>query len=140
MPFATNILIVEDNPADRKLMDIVLRGVAIDVVYVFAGDGFSALEILNKGIEDFGNELPDFIILDQNMPRMDGYALLKEIKGDKRLKNIPVALFSTSPIINVEDPDHKYKADAYIAKPFEFEEYERVIHELCLRWIKEKKL
>ena len=140
MKYPTNILIVEDNPADRKLIEVALGDVLNSVNYRFATDGETALEYLRNGAMHRDSELPDFIILDQNMPRMDGFELLHEIRENERLRDIRIAMFSTSPLPKWCDPPTPHRADAYLTKPFDVDDYTRIIRDLCLEWIAVKKL
>jgi CheY-like chemotaxis protein len=86
---AQHILVVEDDPATREAMRIVLEweGYCVDV----AADGCAALEQLQAG------ERPTVILMDLNMPRMDGRELRQRIQGDPRLASIPVITISAAP-------------------------------------------
>lgn len=104
------VLVVEDSLTQRELICALLQKTGLKVVV--ARDGLEALEHLEKFI-------PDAIILDIVMPRMNGYEVCRKLKSNPKTKDIPVILCSTKS----EESDRywglKQGADAYIAKPFQ---------------------
>ncbi|RXJ44422.1 response regulator [Gelidibacter gilvus] len=95
------LMIVDDDKEDRFFFSSAIRKYNPSFKCVEAENGVDALEQLRKG-----SELPDFIFLDLNMPKMDGKECLIELKKDNALKNIPVIIYSTS----------DYKVDKEISK------------------------
>ncbi|MCA9647929.1 MAG: response regulator, partial [Myxococcales bacterium] len=89
-----NILLVEDNAADVELSREVLDSSPRTVELSVAPDGAAALEYLEERLE--GGRLPDLILLDLNMPRLDGRGLLERLKAEPTLKRIPVVVFTSS--------------------------------------------
>ncbi|QQE63345.1 response regulator [Leptolyngbya sp. BL0902] len=106
----STVLVVEDSLPQREMITSLLRGVGLQVDT--AGDGVEALEHLQ-------GQLPDVIVLDIVMPRMNGYELCRKLKADPSTQHVPVVLCSSKG----EEFDRywgmKQGADAYIAKPFQ---------------------
>lgn len=113
----SKILVVEDSISQREMISELLKnsGLKVDV----AGDGVEALETLSKLAKVSQSELPDLIVLDIVMPRMNGYELCRRIKSDPKTQDVPVVMCSSKG----EEFDRywgmKQGADAYIAKPFQ---------------------
>lgn len=84
-------LIIDDDEDDRFFFKKAIEGLFNSAVCLEADEGLDALNQLRKA-----EQLPDFIFLDVNMPRMDGKECLQELKKDAKLKNIPVIMYSTS--------------------------------------------
>ena len=108
----TRVLLVEDSTADAILIREALRRVDVDQDVEIATDGVQALERLRTG-----SPRPDLVLLDLNLPRMDGRAVLVEIKGDPALRTIPVIILTTSG--SPADVDFAYRnhANSYVRKP-----------------------
>ena len=121
------ILLVEDNPADAEL---VREGLAegdgpqeLSVV----GDGVKALSYL-RGEEPYASAaLPDFILLDLNLPLKGGLEVLAEVKADRILRRIPVIVLSSSDAPDDVLQAYDLQASGYMTKPAELEEFERVM-------------
>jgi CheY-like chemotaxis protein len=109
-----NILIIENNANDRKLLRYTLE--RHDCTVIEARDGEEGLDLANR-------HLPDIIISDAIMPRMDGFQLLRALKADPYLKSIPFLFYSATYTCELEEPlAHSLGADAFVAKPAEPEE------------------
>lgn len=87
----TNFMIIDDDADDRFFFKEVITKMLNSVVCLEANDGADALNQLGKA-----EQLPHFIFLDVNMPRVDGRKCLKQLKSDGKLKSIPVIMYSTS--------------------------------------------
>ncbi|HEX2028403.1 MAG TPA: response regulator [Nitriliruptorales bacterium] len=115
----TNILVVDDDPGIRGVLEVALS----DYRTLFAEDGVEALELLAR-------QRVDLILLDLMMPRLDGIETLRRIRGDARLRDIPVVLLTA----RVGEDDHlrgyQAGADAYITKPFDPEDLVSVVEEV----------
>jgi CheY-like chemotaxis protein len=114
------ILLVDDDPEDRAIIKDALDQMEAGDLVEFAGDGEQALSILDTGAHK--GHKPTLIVLDLNMPRMNGTQTLLQLKNDDRFKEIPVVIYSTS--IN---PLEKEKcmglgAHSYVTKPISFQE------------------
>lgn len=114
------IILADDDAEDKQILQDAMEKLHEEQVLVFADNGEEALDILEK---DFSRDaLPCLVVLDLNMPRMNGVQTLERIKGSEQLKDIPVIIYSTS--IN---PLEKAKclalgAHSYITKPISFNE------------------
>ncbi len=110
---AQNIfMIIDDDPDDRMFLKRGLKKALTSSVCFEAGDGIEALQFLSNA-----KQLPDFIFLDMNMPRMDGRECLKELKNDAKLKNIMVIMYSTSFSERSIAEFLKLGASSYLNKP-----------------------
>ena len=117
-PDACRVLYVEDNPADVHLLDLTLKCESLEPVELTVlEDGEEALRFIES--KPF---LPDVIVLDLNVPRIDGLTVLATLKADPILKSIPVLVF-----VSPKTPNwiraHELKADLCLAKPFDLDGY-----------------
>ena len=121
------ILLVEDNEADAFLMQEVFQDSRHRNHMSIAADGVEAMDFLNRRGRFSEATRPDLILLDLNMPRKDGRAVLQEIKEDPSLKSIPVIILTTSE--SEEDVRQSYEsyASCYITKPMGLEQMYRVV-------------
>ncbi|MFD0431376.1 response regulator [Streptomyces zhihengii] len=119
------MLLVEDDVADAMLIEDALSAHgARNLTKV--EDGVAALEYLR----DTSNPRPDLIVLDLNMPRMNGRELLAIVKADENLRSIPVVVLTTSSAPDdVTDAYHHY-ANAYVTKPVNLDEFERAVQSI----------
>ncbi|MGH9628856.1 MAG: response regulator, partial [Bryobacteraceae bacterium] len=90
------ILLVEDEPADVRLAKEALKTGSIPMRLNVAGDGEDALKFLYREDQYSGAPRPDLILLDLNLPNLDGREVLKRLKADTTLKRIPVVVLTTS--------------------------------------------
>ena len=129
-----DILLVEDNPADVRLIQIVLEDAEFHVNFTVAEDGEKAMAMLRKE-EDFANiPRPDMILLDLNLPKKDGREVLADLKDDPNLCRIPVVVLTTSQL--QEDINYAYEmcANSYITKPVDVYEFDMKVRELLNYW------
>jgi CheY-like chemotaxis protein len=117
---ALKILLVDDDPEDRAIMQEAIELVPGKDSYWFAEDGEDALSKL----EDYylTGHIPCLIVLDLNMPRMNGTQTLSHLKADERFCNIPVIIYSTSVNQMEKEKCMRLGAHSYIAKPVSFKE------------------
>lgn len=115
------ILLVEDNPGDIRLIQEAFEEGGFSGHLNVTRDGEQALAFLRQEGENSRSPRPAFIILDLNLPRKDGREVLKEIKRDKKLRQIPVVILSTS--TSTEDVHNAYDlhANCYVPKPLDIE-------------------
>lgn len=129
------ILLVEDNPGDVRLTQEALKeGTAPHELEVVT-DGEEALDFLFRrdGYEDAPR--PDLILLDLNLPKLDGREVLERVKNETSLRSIPVVVLTTSEAS--EDIEQAYQADAncYITKPVDLDDFMRVIQTVETFWL-----
>lgn len=129
-----NLMLVEDNQGDVRLVREALRESGIEFRIKVAGNGHEALNLLGYGQETIPECLPDVILLDLNLPRLSGRELLLILKEDSLYRKIPVVIFSSSQ--SEEDIKFCYqsRANCYISKPTGFDEYIQVIHRILEFW------
>jgi two-component system, chemotaxis family, response regulator Rcp1 len=97
MPGSTiRLLLVEDNPGDVRLAQEALREARIQNVMDVVGDGEQALAYLRGEGRYADISIPDMILLDMNLPRMDGFELLEEVKKDSHLADIPLVILAAT--------------------------------------------
>ncbi len=132
------ILLVEDNPADAELTLRALNKVHIANKVFLVNDGDEALDFLFTRGKYSGREHvqnPKVILLDLKLPKVSGLEVLRLIKSNDKLKNIPVVVLTSSK----EDPDIKQSyalgANSYVVKPVGFENFLKAVSELGLYWL-----
>ena len=130
------VLIVEDNPADARLMIEAFDCFADKCNVKVAEDGVKASDYLHKRGEYNDCKTPHLILLDLNLPRKNGRELLVEIKKDNNLKLIPVIILTTSNDEGDVCVAYSNYANAYIAKPTDFDEFEELIKIFEAFWFK----
>ena len=129
------VLLVENDPADVQLfMECIGEDKYQSHVRV-VGDGEEALRYLRQEGEYAESARPTLIILDLNMPRMDGRELLRTIKGDQTLKEIPVVVFSTSSAEHDITQAYRDHANCYLVKPMDFRLYCALVKEMVRFWL-----
>ena len=117
MTGAFQLLIVDDNPADVSLTREGLTAAAYPGKIDSVGDGMEALAYLNRR-GDFANaDKPDLVILDLNLPKRDGLAVLAAMKAGPELRKIPVVIFSSSQLGRDIARSYELGANCYINKP-----------------------
>lgn len=117
------ILIVDDNPGDVRLTAEALKDSKVQNRLHTAQDGMEAIAFLRRKGEYADAPLPDLILLDLNMPRMNGSQLLAKVKEDSELKNIPVVILTGSREIDDIIKANNLRADCYVTKPIDLEEF-----------------
>ncbi len=129
------ILIVEDNPADVRLMREALRSVTPPVSISVAMDGEEALQFLHREGKYENAPRPRLIFLDFNLPKYDSKELLQQIKADPNLRLIPIAVLTTSNAErDVRDAYHRF-ANCYLNKAPDLDGFFRVIQTAAHFWL-----
>lgn len=134
--FSWEILLVEDNPADVCLTQEALKEANVTHNLAVAEDGVVALEYLRQEGENAGAVRPDIILMDLNMPRMNGHELLAKIKSDDSLKSIPVIVLSSSAAVNDISRAYDLNANCYTRKPMDIDPFINVIKGIQEFWLK----
>jgi CheY-like chemotaxis protein len=129
------ILLVEDNEGDIVLTQEALKDGKIKNNITIARDGQEALDWLDSGVP-----LPDLILLDINLPKLNGLEVLTSIKTEPRLKSIPVIMLSTSDEQNDIMSSYNNYANCFITKPVDFNRFIDVVRTIETFWISIVKL
>lgn len=129
------ILLVEDNEGDIVLTLEALREANVSNVINVVKDGEQALKYLRKKEPFQSAETPDFILLDINLPRIDGKEVLTEIKNDEKLRIIPVVILTTSSAENDIIDAYNNHVNCYITKPVDFQKFIEVVQTIKHFWI-----
>ena len=135
-----DVLLVEDSPGDVRLTREAFSEANLPVRLHVATDGIEALAFLrNEGIYSEAPR-PDFILLDLNLPRMDGREVLAIIKEDDGLRSIPTVILTTSEADVDILQSYQLKANAYLSKPVQLDAFERLVVSIGDFWINQVKL
>ena len=124
------LLLVEDSAADIMLVHEALEEHLRTHRCVAFSDGIEARDYL----ADTDSEMPDLILLDLNLPRMDGRELLGEIKTSERLRHIPVVILTTSSAPQDRIDTYAAHANSYVTKPVDLDSYAQTLHDVVRYW------
>lgn len=134
-PHAIDILLLEDEEADAYLVKIALQENKILAHLHHVLDGCEGLDFLRQKGQYSNAPRPDLILLDLNMPRMNGYEFLTAIKADEQLKDIPVVVLTTSDAEKDVQYCYQQGAASYITKPIGVEPFISAINKISDYWI-----
>ena len=132
------ILLAENNPDDVQLTLRALKKSRIMNEVVIAQDGVEALEYLFGTGKFTGRDtrvMPQLVLLDLKMPRMDGFEVLQRIRADERTKLLPVVVLTTSSEDKDKMESYKLGANSYIRKPVDFDQFAIAVQQLGLYWL-----
>ena len=133
-----HILLVEDNPDDVKLTLKALERERIANSVEIATDGVEAIEYLFATGKFAGRDtsiMPQVILLDLKMPRMDGLEVLQRIRSEEKTKLLPVVILTTSNEDRDRIESYKLGANSYIRKPVDFRQFAEAVRQLGLYWL-----
>jgi CheY-like chemotaxis protein len=147
----TRLLLVEDNPGDARLLKEVLNDrTTVDggseawpygpIDLHLAVDGVDAMAFLRHEGAHVDAPRPDLILLDLNLPRMDGREVLVQIKEDEDLKTIPTVILTTSEAEADILSAYQLQANAYLNKPVQLDEFEILVRSIRDFWLTKAKL
>jgi two-component system, chemotaxis family, response regulator Rcp1 len=129
------VLLVEDSPGDVRLTQEAFRDARASINLHVAFDGVDAMEFLRREGAHAGAPRPDFILLDLNLPRMDGREVLAQIKKDDSLRSIPTVILTTSEDEADIVKSYELQANCYLKKPIQFEAFERLVKAINEFWL-----
>ncbi len=132
------ILLAEDNPDDVQLTLRALKKSNIMNEVVVAQDGVEAVDYLFGTGKYAGRDtkvMPQVVLLDLKMPRMDGLEVLQRIRKDDRTKLLPVVVLTTSSEDRDRVESYKLGANSYIRKPVDFNQFAEAVRQLGLYWL-----
>ncbi|WP_454084778.1 response regulator [Georgenia sp. Marseille-Q6866] len=124
------VLLVEDDPGDVLMTEEAFADYKVANQLTVVADGESAMAYLRKEGEYADAPTPDLVLLDLNLPRMDGREVLGELKADPELRRIPVVVLTTSDAEEDILRSYNLHANAYVTKPVDFERFIEVVRKI----------
>jgi CheY-like chemotaxis protein len=134
------VLLVEDSPGDVRLTQEAFRHANRAIKLHVVCDGVEALAFLSQEGSHADSPRPDLILLDLNLPRMDGREVLSRIKADNRLKSIPTVILTTSDAEADIATSYRLQANCYLSKPVQLEAFESLVKSINDFWLTRAKL
>lgn len=142
-----DVLLVEDSPGDVRLTQEVFRDANMSahlpnmaIHLHVASDGVEAMAFLRRDGENAQAPRPDIILLDLNLPRMDGREVLTQIKDDPSLRTIPTVILTTSDAEADIVQSYQLQANCYLSKPVQLEAFENLVRSINDFWLTKVKL
>lgn len=137
---AIEVLLVEDSPGDVRLTQEAFQDVKTIIRLHIVTDGVEAMAFLKREGAHANSPRPDLILLDLNLPKMDGREVLALIKEDARLKMIPVVVLTTSGSEEDILKTYRLHANCYLTKPVDLNEFMGVVKSIDEFWLMKVKL
>jgi chemotaxis family two-component system response regulator Rcp1 len=134
------VLLVEDSPGDVRLTQEAFHDAATAIDLRVAADGVDAMAFLRREGVHADAPRPDFILLDLNLPKMDGREVLAHIKEDEDLKTIPTVILTTSDAEVDILTSYQLQANCYLSKPVQLEEFEGLVKSINDFWLTKVRL
>jgi two-component system, chemotaxis family, response regulator Rcp1 len=134
------VLLIEDSPGDVRLTQEVFREANHNVRLHVATDGIEGMAFLKREGIHAASPRPDLILLDLNLPRMDGRAVLALIKEDDGLKSIPTVVLTTSEAEADIVTSYELQANCYLSKPVQLDAFEALVKSINDFWLTKVKL
>ena len=135
-----DVLLVEDSPGDVRLTQEAFREANLSIHLHVASDGVEAMAFLRHEGAHRDAPRPDLILLDLNLPRMDGREVLAQIKGDDSLKTIPTVILTTSESEADIVKSYQLQANCYLSKPVQLDAFESLVGSINDFWLTKVKL
>ncbi|WP_410809480.1 response regulator [Micromonospora sp. 067-2] len=129
-PQPVRILVVDDDPGDVLMIEEALADSDVEKVIDVVSDGEEAMEFLRAEGRHLEARRPDVILLDLNMPRMDGRQVLSEVKQDEDLRTIPIVVLTTSNADTDIVGSYTLQANAYVTKPIDLDDFNDVVRRI----------
>ena len=134
------ILLVEDNPGDARLTREALRDAKVRNNLHVVPDGVEALAFLHRQGKHAAVPKPDLILLDLNLPKKDGREVLEEIKQNDDFRHIPIVILTTSQAEKDIIESYRLRANAFVTKPVDLEQFLKVVRSIEHFWLEIVKL
>jgi two-component system, chemotaxis family, response regulator Rcp1 len=131
----TTILLVEDNPDDAELVRIAMDDAGITSTLDVVQDGTQALQYVRKEGPFTSSPRPDLVLLDLNLPGVDGREVLRTVKSDPDLCSIPIVVMSTSVDDNDIDASYRAHANSFVSKPPDFDQLVTTLAAIQAFWL-----
>ncbi|MCF0096193.1 response regulator [Micromonospora sp. MH99] len=129
-PQPVRILVVDDDPGDVLMIEEALADSDVEKVIDVVSDGEEAMEFLRAEGRHVQARRPDVILLDLNMPRMDGRQVLGAVKQDEDLRTIPIVVLTTSNADTDIVGSYTLQANAYVTKPIDLDDFNDVVRRI----------
>ena len=129
------VLLVDDNPADIDLTREILSTCKQHFHVTAVNDGVEAISFLQRSGHYADAPAPDLMVLDLNLPRKDGRAVLQELKSDPKLSKIPVIVFTTSQASSDILRSYELGANCYLRKPGNLHDFAAVVQSMAEFWL-----
>jgi chemotaxis family two-component system response regulator Rcp1 len=134
------VLLVEDSRGDVRLTQEAFKDVDASIPIHVVYDGAEAMDFLNQAGAHAEAPRPDLILLDLNLPKMDGREVLARIKETEELKSIPTVILTTSQDKADIEKSYKLHANCYLIKPVQFDEFEQLVKSVNDFWLTKAQL
>jgi two-component system, chemotaxis family, response regulator Rcp1 len=131
---AVKVLLVEDSIADSTLILEVFEDEKIAADVAVVRDGIEAMQYLKREGQYEAAPIPDIVILDLNLPRMDGREVLSEMKSTPGLETIPIVILTTSMAEEDIVSTYKLRANCYVTKPIDLEQFVKIVKSIDKFW------
>lgn len=135
-----DVLLIEDSPGDVRLTQEAFREANPVIRLHVASDGIDAMAFLQREGAHARSPRPDIILLDLNLPRMDGREVLALIKEDDKLKTIPVVILTTSDAEADITRSYQLRANCYLTKPVQLDQFESLVKSINEFWLTRARL
>lgn len=135
-----DVLLIEDSPGDVRLTQEAFREANSAIRLHVASDGVEAMAFLQREGAHARSPRPDIILLDLNLPRMDGREVLARIKEDDKLKTIPVVILTTSDAEADITKSYQLNANCYLTKPVQLDQFESLVKSINEFWLTKARL
>jgi CheY-like chemotaxis protein len=135
-----HVLLVEDSPGDVRLTQEAFREANVTIKLHVALDGVEAMAFLRREGDHADAPRPDLILLDLNLPRMDGREVLALIKGDDNLRSIPTVILTTSEAEADIVKSYDLQANCYLSKPVQLDSFVGLVKSINDFWLTTAKL
>jgi len=136
----TTILLVEDNPDDAELVRIAMEDAGLTSALTVVQDGSRALQYVRGEGEYAGFAHPDLMLLDLNLPGVDGREVLRTVKSDPALCTIPIVVMTTSVDDNDIDASYRMHANGFVSKPADFDVLVETLQAIRAFWFNAARL
>ncbi len=137
---AIHVLLVEDSPGDVRLTQEAFRDANPSIHLHVAADGIEAMAFLRREGVHRDDPRPDLVLLDLNLPKMDGREVLAQIKEDPGLKTIPTVILTTSDAEVDIVKSYQLQANCYLTKPVQLDAFESLVKSVNDFWLTKVKL
>jgi chemotaxis family two-component system response regulator Rcp1 len=134
------VLLVEDSPGDVRLTQEAFRDANSSIHLSVASDGVEAMAFLKHTGAHANSPRPDLILLDLNLPKMDGREVLAHIKENDELKTIPTVILTTSDAESDIVKSYQLQANCYLTKPVQLDAFEALVKSINDFWLTKAKL